>query len=254
MPNARRLFLQRTLWAGFGLWLGGPTLLAATGGERTYVVRKGDTLSLIARREGTTVTALRSRNRLTGDLIKVGDRLTIPAASRVVAESPSTNALIAGVAAATARIRVDPSRWAHIVMHHSAIEAGNAKAYGSAHMRRGMEHGLAYHFVIGNGQDSGDGEIEIGGRWTNQLRGGHVRSTQVNDAGIGICIVGNLENHPPTARQAASLYALIDYLRAGRVSTRHRVTVHKWVDRNHTVCPGRRFPYAELARRYGAKA
>jgi hypothetical protein len=42
---------------------------------------------------------------------------------------------------------------------YSAIKDGNAASYDRAHRRRGMENGLAYHFVIGNGVDSGDGEI-----------------------------------------------------------------------------------------------
>lgn len=246
MPNPRRIFLRHALWTGFGLCAFGPAPLLAATGERTYTVRKGDTLSEIARREGVSISALKTRNRLRGDLIKIGQQLVIPGAA-------SSN-LVAGVAAATARIKVDASRWVHTVVHHSAIEDGNATVYGKAHQRRGMEHGLAYHFVIGNGRDSGDGEIEIGPRWTQQLRGGHVRSTEINNTGIGICLVGNLENRPPTPRQQASLFALIDYLRAGRVSSRNRVTVHKWVDGAQTLCPGRRFPYRELTRRYGAKA
>ncbi|MGE9292694.1 MAG: peptidoglycan recognition protein family protein, partial [Puniceicoccales bacterium] len=133
----------------------------------------------------------------------------------------------------------------------SAIEQGNAAIYGSAHERRGMENGLAYHFVIGNGIDSGDGEIEIGPRWHKQLRGGHVRSTQVNDVGIGICLVGNFENHPPTPRQHTSLILLVDYLRDNCVARDYTFTVHKWVDGgNHTLCPGKHFPYKEMSGLY----
>lgn len=246
MTHPRREFIQRVLWTTFGLCAAGPSVFgAAAAGERTYTVRKGDTLSDIARREGTSIAALRTRNRLKGDLIRIGQKLVIPGGA--------ASGLIADVAAATKRIRVDAPRWRYTVVHHSAIEDGNAAIYGRAHERRGMEHGLAYHFVIGNGRDSGDGEIEIGPRWTHQLRGGHVRNSNVNDTGVGICIVGNMENHRPTDRQHAALFALIDFLRAGQVSSQNKVTVHKWVDINHTVCPGRRFPYAELQKRYGAR-
>ena len=34
---------------------------------------------------------------------------------------------------------------------------------------RHMEHGLAYHFVIGNGNGMGDGEIGVGQRWIEDL-------------------------------------------------------------------------------------
>ena len=115
-----------------------------------------------------------------------------------------------------------------------------------------MENGLAYDFVIGNGKDSGDGEIEIGPRWLKQLDGGHVRSSFYNAHGIGICLVGNFEKRRPGARQMASFTALVDWLRdEAPLGARPRFTVHRWVDKNHTVCPGKFFPYAAMKRRYG---
>ena len=48
-----------------------------------------------------------------------------------------------------------------------------------------MSNGLAYHFVIGNGSSSGNGEIEIGSRWTRQINGGHVASDYLNNIAIG---------------------------------------------------------------------
>ena len=44
----------------------------------SYVVQQGDTLSLIADRFGTTVDAIRAANGLNGDVINVGQVLTIP--------------------------------------------------------------------------------------------------------------------------------------------------------------------------------
>jgi LysM repeat protein len=43
----------------------------------TYRVKRGDTLSSIARLFDTTVAKLRSLNRLSGNRIAVGDRLTV---------------------------------------------------------------------------------------------------------------------------------------------------------------------------------
>lgn len=42
---------------------------------RTYVVRKGDTLSGIARKLGTTVTAIKQKNKLKSTLLKPGQKL-----------------------------------------------------------------------------------------------------------------------------------------------------------------------------------
>ncbi|GAB1488001.1 hypothetical protein MASR2M8_04440 [Opitutaceae bacterium] len=66
---------------------------AATGGSApsgdvpTYTVKSGDTLGAIARRNGTTVEALRSANRLRGDLLRAGQVLVLPAGAIVPADA-----------------------------------------------------------------------------------------------------------------------------------------------------------------------
>ncbi len=58
------------------------TWLAANASPRArqHVVSRGETLSLIAQRHGVTLANLRSANAIKGDVVKVGDRLTIPLA------------------------------------------------------------------------------------------------------------------------------------------------------------------------------
>lgn len=265
-PISRRGFLQRLLTVAAAISL--PCFLnAASPATRTYRVVKGDTLGGIAKRFGVSLAALQQANGLKSTDIMAGQTLRIPGAATTVAAAkpapqpakPSAKAArhipsaspIAGVVAANKSISVQRYRWKYIVVHHSAIERGNAASYGAAHRQRGMVNGLAYHFVIGNGVDSGDGQIEIGPRWKHQLKGGHVHSDAVNEVGIGICLVGNLENHPPTPRQWNSLVQLVNYLRANCAAPGCKITVHKWVDRNRTVCPGKRFPYAEFSRQFG---
>lgn len=51
-----------------------------------YTVVSGDSLSLIAKKYNTTVTALKSLNNLTSDVIKVGQVLKVPSAS--ISQSP----------------------------------------------------------------------------------------------------------------------------------------------------------------------
>lgn len=206
-----------------------------------HVVRKGDTLSGLALQYGVSVGDIKSANGLKSDLIKVGQALRIPASS---SRSDEMARLLSGT-------RVDKPRWQYIVAHHSATKYGNAEIYHRNHLRRGMQNGLAYHFVIGNGVDSRDGEIEIGPRWKKQMQGGHVRSRKVNLHGIGVCLVGNFQETHPTRRQINSFTSLIDYLGGYVLNNRYKFAVHKEIDRNHTVCPGKNFPVKAMHQRFG---
>ena len=147
------------------------------------------------------------------------------------------------------------ARWRYIVVHNSGTRQGNAKIFDYYHRHtRGMPNGLAYHFVIGNGTSSGDGEIEIGNRWTQQLDGGHVHSDYLNSISLGICLVGDFNRDTPTKAQLAALDELIRYLRIrvgkydGRVAI---VKAHKDINPVPTDCPGERFPYSWLYGRFG---
>ena len=58
-------------------------------------------------------------------------------------------------------VDVDENGWKYIILHHSATDEGNAKNFDDYHReKKKWKYGLAYHFVIGNGTDSRDGEIE----------------------------------------------------------------------------------------------
>ena len=115
-----------------------------------------------------------------------------------------------------------------VEMHHHSQQrnqAGNARIFDTYHRRvRKMQNGLAYHFVIGNGSSSGNGEIEIGPRWTKQLNGGHVASDYLNNIAIGVCLVGDLNRDQPTKAQLGALDELITYLRdrVGKIKGRRR--------------------------------
>ncbi|MCB1124418.1 MAG: LysM peptidoglycan-binding domain-containing protein [Verrucomicrobiae bacterium] len=230
----RQTFLLHSLT----MLLAGPAILRGASSEFTYTVKKGDTLSGIALKQGTTVKLLKSYNGLSKDLIFAGQKLKIP----------SNQKYLKAVQEHTNKIRLNKPKWKYIIAHHSATPYGNAESYGRVDLRHGMENGLAYHFVIGSGRDSGDGEIEIGSRWTKQLHGGHVSKWSYNDHGIGICLVGNFEKTKPTGRQLAALTELVDYLGNGLLGGNFKFMVHKEV--NATLCPGRNFPTPAMHKRF----
>jgi hypothetical protein len=142
--------------------------------------------------------------------------------------------------------RVARGRWKYVVVHNSGTRQGNARIFDYYHRRvRRMTNGLAYHFVIGNGSSSGNGQIEIGDRWVRQLAGGHVHSDYLNYIGIGICLVGDFNRDLPTEAQYQALDELIRYLRqrVGKVDGKYTIVLgHREINPRPTDCPGSRFP------------
>jgi len=136
-------------------------------------------------------------------------------------------------------------RWQYIVLHHSASENDSLETIDRFHREvRGWD-GCGYHFIIGNGSYSGDGQIEVSRRWLEQKHGAHTKvpgHPEYNQFGIGICLVGNFEQHPPSARQVQAAQALIAYLMARYAIPPSNVSLHRVLARGRTACPGRYFP------------
>jgi LysM repeat protein len=68
-----------------------PAATTAEAGGGTYVVKSGDSLSKIAHKNGTTLSALKAANHLTSDSLHVGQKLTLPsgATPSAAASTPS---------------------------------------------------------------------------------------------------------------------------------------------------------------------
>jgi N-acetyl-anhydromuramyl-L-alanine amidase AmpD len=110
-------------------------------------------------------------------------------------------------------------------------------------------NGCGYHFVIGNGTGSPDGQIQVARRWSDQKNGVHCRNgknADVNEYGIGICLVGDLDSEPPTAKQIASARALIAYLSERYQVPSDHVETHAHLAASPTKCPGKLFPTNEI--------
>ena len=213
-----------------------------------YIVVKGDTLGKIALRHAISIRELKAANNLSRDLILVGQNLRIPRSA--VRQTAPTEDLIAKVRAATAGIKMQREKWQRIVVHHSAIKYGNVEKYDAAHRLRGMQNGLAYHFLIGNGIDAGDGEIEIGPRWQKQQAGGHVKNHLINQTAIGICLIGNFEKTHPSKKQLAAFTQLMDWLQGVALGKKVHFAGHRELKGEQTVCPGKHFPLALMHARY----
>lgn len=162
--------------------------------------------------------------------------------------SPTYRFLTRSVRAEIDRAKVQRRRWRYIVVHNSGTKQGNAKIFDYYHKNvRKMPNGLAYHFVIGNGTSSGDGEIEVGDRWRRQINGGHVHSDYLNNIALGICLVGDFNRDKPTPNQFAALEELVKYLRVrvGKIDRKNAIVkAHKEINPPQwpTDCPGDDFP------------
>jgi len=156
--------------------------------------------------------------------------------------------------ATVARIRATKMKeWKYIVLHHSATPKGNVASFDTYHRQeRKWPNGLGYHFVIGNGTFSGDGEVEVGDRWKDQREGAHC--ADLNSTAIGICLVGNFEDSAPTPKQIESLVGLIRHLQAVCHVPAQNILLHRQAPGGSTLCPGRNFPFEQVKRLLAAPA
>jgi len=165
----------------------------------------------------------------------------IPPAPKPTVALPSTSPVPNGWA---------PSRseraWSAIIIHHSATDEGNATIIDKWHRENNGWNGVGYDFVIGNGTNSGNGEVEPTYRWRGQLTGAHTGGTPgnwANEEGIGICLVGDFDRTTPTSKQMESLAKLVRFLQQRYRIPKNRVYGHGTTPGGHvTDCPGRRFP------------
>lgn len=128
--------------------------------------------------------------------------------------------------------------WKYIIIHHSGTAAGSAALFDRFHRQeKRFVNGLGYHFVIGNGSGSDDGEVEIGRRWKEQITGAHVGG-ELNKEAIGICLVGDFTRSAPTEKQMTSLLKLLNFLQARCQIASKMVLGHGEARPGHTVCPG----------------
>jgi LysM repeat protein len=217
--------------------------LSARASEQSYRVKRGDTVYGIAKSYGVPQDDLVERNGLSRNChIYPGQRLIIPSRGSTP-QHTGRPALPGSIQRAIDKAPVKPGRWKYIVIHHSGVDTGTMKSMDRYHREvRHMENGLAYHFVIGNGSGMGDGEIGVGHRWTKQLDGGHLASEAQDKVAIGICLVGNFDNHPPTRKEMESLRALVEALMARCHLTPKAVKTHQQINIVHTRCPGAEFP------------
>ncbi len=174
-----------------------------------------------------------------------------PAAPAVSPTKPAASAPVLPSPAPRGWLPSRPNRaWSAIIVHHSATREGNATIIDKWHREQNGWDGIGYDFVVGNGSNSGDGEVEPTYRWRGQLTGAHCGGTPgnwANEEGVGICLIGDFNRSTPTPKQRASLVQLVRFLQQRYHIPKSRVYGHGNTPGGHvTDCPGDRFPMAWL--------
>jgi N-acetyl-anhydromuramyl-L-alanine amidase AmpD len=128
-------------------------------------------------------------------------------------------------------------RWKYIYIHHSASASGSALTLAQS------AGGLGDHFVIGNGEGSLDGQIEMGSRWVDQLpAAAPPGAKKIDPACISICMIGDFHQNLPTPVQMQRLQQLVSSLQAKFTISADRVLMVTDLTANHSVEIGRYFP------------
>ncbi|MGB0429266.1 MAG: peptidoglycan recognition protein family protein [Bacteroidia bacterium] len=143
------------------------------------------------------------------------------------------------------------NRWAYIIIHHSAGSYGNIEFLQNVHDQRQSKepiHAISYHYAIGNGNGMEDGKIGSDLRLKYNLWGAHMslKNFSKNIFGLGICIIGDLENQNITQKQYATLVTLTMQLMHKYNIKKENVLFHGKVAAEQTKCPGKNFPYQKF--------
>src|SRR3989338_4936683 len=203
-----------------------------------HIVERGQTLYRIAKTYNMDVSEIMRVNRIADPTqIDIGQRLFIPGVRSplpVETYKPVSRDAVKKLVGQKYRV----SHWRYITLHHSATLEGNAECFDLNHRGRRMG-GLFYHFVIGNGTLSGDGEIEVGWRWRKQEEANR-------PADIQICLVGNFNKETVSSAQFDVLVKLISVLREQYNVPMRNIRKHKDIEGKITECPGANFSFDRL--------
>jgi len=150
-----------------------PAAPAPAPNGNAYAVVSGDTLSSIARKTGTTTTALKQANNLQDGVLRVGQKLVIPAAGQTpqaqpaVVQAPAVDNRTTGtVPTATAAVKpqapsalaATPPRQSEAVIQEASLDPSNAPdATGIGRMRWPARGRVVTGFGASSGGKRNDG-------------------------------------------------------------------------------------------------
>ena len=144
-------------------------------------------------------------------------------------------------------------RWNYIIIHHSAGEYGNIEFLQKVHReRQGKDplDAIPYHYIVGNGKGLGIGVVKSDWRRDWNIWGMHVSRHNVdrNFRGLGICLIGNFENHGISDKQYRAVVKLTKELMQKYNISVENISGHGYTRGEQTKCPGKHFPMERFLR------
>jgi N-acetylmuramoyl-L-alanine amidase len=129
-------------------------------------------------------------------------------------------------------------KWTHIIIHHTGAEEKDADQVRRYHLSLGWRD-VGYHYVVER-----DGRV-VQGRGLD-LVGAHCKASSMNYKGIGIAVIGNLQNHSILPAQEKAVVQLAGDLMGRFAIPLSNVMGHNEVPGAATACPGRHFSMGSL--------
>lgn len=136
--------------------------------------------------------------------------------------------------------------WNWIVVHHTGDGAGDVATLDARHRAEmGFEDGLAFHFLVGNGNGLALGAVAEGERWRRRIPGPHcTENPGISLASVGIAAIGDTSAAPLPDESMRALADLVASLRSRLALPRERVLLHREVEGGDPACPGAHFDAA----------
>ena len=206
-----------------------------------HIVQRGETLTAIAQRYKTSVSAIQKQNKLRSSRINVGQKLYITSSVKVKTKKTvpitSNTSIIPRTSWSKHKMKsnLNPMGSINKITVHHTTEPSNISRLSDiqylniiekSHHERGMAC-IGYHYIIGR-----DGKIYQGR--PIKYQGAHVLSNNKNN--IGVSLIGDFNKRMPTKAQLKSLNSILYSLRKKYHLPATRVYGHKHLGKSE--CPG----------------
>ena len=104
------------------------------------------------------------------------------------------------------------NRWKYIKIFQNSQLSGNNDSIFKDYPNKQIKNSANFHFIISNGFGDKDGKVTVTPLWKTQTDSTLITNKSHAHESICICLIGDFNTQPPTARQAAALKALLNYL------------------------------------------